>query len=417
MLTAVRHRSTASSSAFTRDEEHEPAPRPPASRATLAEHDLLCFGHDFQGDPLSKTHLMRLMAARGSRVLWINSIGYRAPSASGRDLRRLLTKLQAVTRPVREVEPNLFVLDVLALPAHGSAWGRAVNRALLELQVGRAIERLGLRRVISFIYNPTAGVVARRLGEELVVYHCVDEFTAMAGVPPQLAESEDRLLDKADLVIVSSERLLRAKAPRCARSILVRHGVAFDHFRKALAPSTRVPSELEGLPRPILGYFGLLGGDWVDVGLLDRVAEHFASGSLVLLGEVSTDLGPLRARPNVHLLGRRPFASLPAYCKGFDVALNPFPINEVTLASNPLKVREYLAAGLPVVSTRIPEVARLDEVRIADDRESFLGAIEDALWEPGPKAERGLSMRAQSWEARLDEITEAIVALPARRRP
>ena len=112
--------------------------------------------------------------------------------------------------------------------------------------------------------------------------------------------------------------------------------------------------------------------------------------------------------PNVHLLGRRPYSELPAYCKGFDVALIPFRINELTLNANPLKVREYLAAGLPVVSTPIPEVEVLGLCRVASDPESFLREVEEALLDPGPRVERSESIRHESWEARLDEIRVSI---------
>jgi glycosyltransferase involved in cell wall biosynthesis len=132
---------------------------------------------------------------------------------------------------------------------------------------------------------------------------------------------------------------------------------------------------------------------------------------MVLLGKVTTDLSRLTALPNVHLLGRKPFETLPAYCKAFDVAMNPFPINEVTLNSNPLKVREYLAAGLPVVSTRIPEVEVVKQARIADSKEEFVKAIEEALQSPGPRAERSESMRNESWEAKVEEVRRAVAAL------
>jgi glycosyltransferase involved in cell wall biosynthesis len=170
-----------------------------------------------------------------------------------------------------------------------------------------------------------------------------------------------------------------------------------------------VPDELRGLPRPILGYFGLLAEDWVDVPLLERVADRFPHGSLVLIGRATRDLASLASRPNVHLLGRRPYASLPSYCRAFDVALNVFPLNDVTLAANPLKVREYLAAGLPVVSTRIPEVEVLgDRVRVARDHEGFLEEVAQALRDPGCKPERSASVEAEGWDARFAELVHAL---------
>jgi glycosyltransferase involved in cell wall biosynthesis len=380
------------------------------TRGVLHGRDMLCFGHDWGGDPLSKTHLMRLLA-RDNRILWINSIGYRAPTASKRDFGRVLDKLQAARRPIEEVEENIFVLSPLAIPAYGVPLVQRANRALLGAQVRRAMTELGFSRVVNWVFNPTAAVVAGTLGEDMIVYYCVDDFTAFSGIPAELAALERSLLERADLVVVSSDTLLQNKSKASARVTLVRHGVAFEHFQKALAAETPVPAEVARLPRPILGYFGLMATDWIDVDLMARVAERFSSGSLVLLGRVTMDLSRLTALPNVHLLGRKPFATLPAYCKGFDVALNPFPLSDVTRSSNPLKVREYLAAGLPVVSTRIPEVERLREVRVADSAEEFCAAIEHALEKPGPHAARSECMRGESWEAKLDEVRRAVASV------
>jgi glycosyltransferase involved in cell wall biosynthesis len=274
---------------------------------------------------------------------------------------------------------------------------------------------LGFGRPINWVFNPAAAVIAGTLGEDRVIYYCVDEFTAFAGVATQsMRDLEAQLARRADIVIVSAERLYRSKAPMNANTHLVRHGVDFAHFRKAVDASAVMPDDIAGLPRPILGYFGLIAQDWVDVPLLVKVAKEFPDASLVMIGKSTMDVSELARLPNVHLLGRKPYADLPGYARAFDVALIPFPINEVTLNSNPLKAREYLAAGLPVVSTRVPEVEVLGQCRIADDPESFCQQIRHALAEPGPSAARGETMRPESWEARLAQIERLFAALPER---
>lgn len=370
----------------------------------LSGRDMLCFSHDWTGDPLSKTHLMKLLA-RDNRVLWVNSIGYRAPTASAADMGRAWRKLKAAAAPISQPLPNLYVLNPLAIPIWSSRAVRQFNRRFLKWQVARVMRKLGFRRPINWVFNPAASELAGRLGEERIIYYCVDEFTAFAGVPSQsLIDMERQLAQRADLVIVSAERLFRSKRRYNPRTVLVRHGVDFDHFQKALDPSTEVPAEIRDLPRPILGYFGLMASDWFNTSLVEAVAHKFSGASIVLIGKVTMDLGPLLRLPNVHVLGRKPYETLPGYCKAFDVALIPFPINEVTLNANPLKAREYLAAGLPVVATAVPEVEVLGQCAIGRTTEEFMERIADALDDPGPNAARSERMRSEGWAARLDDI-------------
>jgi len=373
--------------------------------------------HDWTGDPLSKTHLMRLLA-RENRILWVNSIGYRTPTASRADIKRAFKKLTAVVKPIHQPEPNIFVMNPLAVPAYGLPSIRALNRHLLRWQIRQAMRRLRFRRPINWTFNPAAAVVAGALGEELLIYHCVDEYTAFSGVAVRgLAELEARLLSRADLVIVSADRLLHSKAKLNPHTALVRHGVDHRHFSAALDPRTVVPPEVARLPRPIIGFFGLIA-DWVDVDLMAHVAREFPHGSMVILGKVATDVSVLRRLPNVHLLGRKPYADLPAYCKAFDVALNPFRINELTLNANPLKVREYLAAGVPVVSTPIPEVEVLGLCRIAADRDAFVREIHATLRPGDSRQQRSEAVWHESWEARLGEIHKLLAErVPSGRLP
>jgi glycosyltransferase involved in cell wall biosynthesis len=376
----------------------------------LRGRDILCFSHDWSGDPLSKTHLMRILA-RDNRVLWVNSIGYRAPTASKADVSRAFKKLAAAATPISEPEPNIFVLNPLAVPAYGSASVRAFNRRFLRWQVRRAMRKLNFRRPLNWVFNPAASVIAGALGEEMVIYYCVDEYTAFSGVSSRsLAELEEQLLRRSDLVIVSADRLYQSKVAHNPNTILVRHGVDFEHFRRTLDPETKVPEELARLPRPVIGFFGLIA-DWVDLDIIGRVAESFPEASVVLLGKATTDTSALERLPNVHLLGRKHYAELPGYCKGFDVALMPFRINELTLNANPLKVREYLAAGLQVVSTAIPEVEVLGLCRIGRDEESFINEVREALKDPGPSEARSEAIRGESWEARLDDIRRHLAAM------
>lgn len=204
-----------------------PSDPPPSPPHALSGRELVVFSNDWDGDPLSKVHIMRILS-RDNRVLWVNSLGNRAPRASSHDFQRLWRKLWAAANGLREVEQNLFVLGPLAAPYFGSPSVRRLNRVLLRAQVLLAMKRLGFRRPISWSFLPAAAPVVGELGEELVVYHCVDEFSAFADTRgEQIAELERQLLRKADLVITSAERLWESKRRLNPRTVLVRHGVDF----------------------------------------------------------------------------------------------------------------------------------------------------------------------------------------------
>jgi glycosyltransferase involved in cell wall biosynthesis len=288
-----------------------------------------------------------------------------------------------------------------------------VNASLLAVRLKGVCSRLGIERPMLWTFMPDVGGMIGRLGERLVVYHCVDEYAAFSGVPREaIARMERELVRRADLVFVSSAMLLDERKTINPDTYLVRHGVDVDHFAKALDPATPVPAELAALPGPVIGFFGLIA-DWVDVHMIEALAARRPEWTFVLLGDVVTDVAALRGLRNVHLLGRKPYAVLPSYCRGFDVGIVPFRTNELTLHANPLKLREYLAAGLPVVATPIPEVARYASlVHLAEEPAGFAAEIEDALDENDPESRfrRVDAMRAESWTRRVDELDGLIAA-------
>jgi glycosyltransferase involved in cell wall biosynthesis len=375
----------------------------------LRGHDIVCFANDWQSDPTSKKHILSRLA-RHNRVLWVNSIGCRTPRVSGRDLRRFARKGRELLRGVEPAAPNLWTLSPLAIPFHGARAARALNRLLLAAHVRHAARRLGFRDFITWTFVPSSAPVAGRLGERLLVYHCVDEFAQFSGVDTaaMLALEED-LARRADLVLVTAARLLDAKRRHNPHTHLVRHGVDVELFGRALDADLASAADLAGAPRPVLGFFGLLA-DWVDVDLLTRLARARPHWTFAFVGPVETDVAALAALPNVRLLGRRRYEELPAYCKGFDAALLPFRINELTLAANPLKLREYLAAGLPVVSSRLPEVEALGAAAlVAASDEEWLACCERALAEgAGPRRERAAAMRDESWDAKVEEMSALV---------
>jgi len=376
-------------------------------------HDIICFSNDWDGDPLSKKHIMQRLA-RHNRILWVNSLGNRNPTASVHDLKRAVKKFRDFARGSKRVEGGIHVFSPLAIPFHGSAIARWLNRKALGWSLRRECRALGFRNPITWTFVPASADVAGTLGERMLIYHCVDEFSEFTGTDKNaIASLEQRLMQKSHCVFVSSDLLLKTKRRHNPRTYLVTHGVDVPHFRTACETGTVVPQDIASLQKPVIGFFGLIA-DWVDIDLIRFLALSRPQWTFVLIGKATTSLKVIEDLPNVRLLGQKPYVSLPAYAKAFDIALLPFVINELTLAANPLKLREYLAAGLPVVSSAIPEAEKLKHVlQVAHNRTEFLDAIQSIVdsGQLGPQRAISLKMESDSWDAKVEQLSEIVAQL------
>lgn len=366
---------------------------------------IICFANDWYADPLSKKHLM-LRFARNRRILWVNSVNNRRPRMASKDFRRVFQKLTEFRQGLVEVQEGIWVLTPLYMPFHGNSVIRELNRKLLGAQIRRALAQLQIRHAITYTFAPTSADVVGNLGEDAIVYHCVDEFSAFSDAGAEVAAREGELLRKADIVLCSAAGLYERKKEHNPHTYLVTHGVDYEFFRKATYADTPIAQELQSLPKPILGFTGLLA-DWVDLVLLAELAKRRPEWSIVLIGRSDVDLKIFDGLSNVHLLGHRPYNRLPEFLRGFDVALLPFVNNELTVNANPLKLREYLAAGLPVVASPIPEVARYAGlVNLASTAEEYEREIDAILKRgaSGPSVDRSIKMASESWDAKVVEI-------------
>jgi glycosyltransferase involved in cell wall biosynthesis len=382
-------------------------------------YDIICFANDWDAEPLSKKHIMNRLAAR-NRILWVNSIGNRNPTVSTHDFGRIVKKLWAFSKGCRQVTDHIHVFTPLAIPFHGNALARWFNRRWLAFQIRRVCRSIHFVDPVVYTFVPSSADVVGNLGEKRVIYHCTDEFSEFSGTDKSaIAAMERTLMRKSDVIIACSEPLQETKRKSGVRTCLVTHGVEVDHFRQACDPHTNVPADIASIPHPIVGFFGLIES-WVDLRLIAFLARAKPAWSFVLIGRMAADDAPVRGIPNIHVLGRREYAQLPGYCKAFDVALLPFTINELTLASNPLKLREYLAAGLPVVASAIPEAERLRGLlKIAKTDGEFLWQLEDLLATPlteGRRMKISETMSGESWDGKVEEISRIVESLGSEQR-
>jgi glycosyltransferase involved in cell wall biosynthesis len=362
----------------------------------------------------SKYHIARGLA-RHNRVLFINSVGLRAPSATGRDLKRAVHKLASCLRGAIAVPEGLHVYTPVVVPwRRGSPLVASINATILRIAIRTLMWKLGLSRPIVFAFLPTFNAVIGTLGEKAIVYYCIDDMRGYAGIDAAWFDREEkRLLGRANCAISSARQLAEEFREQGYRSHYVPHGVDWMAFRAAIVDDLPLPEDLANIPEPRLGFYGFLSDEWLDYELVARMAREHPEWHIVLIGRprAGMDESQLRASANIHYLGLKPFTELPAYTRHFALGLIPFRVNRLTMHSNPLKLLEYLAGGLPVVSTDIPEVRGYREfVHIARSHEEYIALCARAIAEdtPSQRLQRSEFARANSWEARLKLISDIV---------
>jgi UDP-galactopyranose mutase len=274
--------------------------------------------------------------------------------------------------------------------------------------------------LIAWYYTPMMLPFTREIDPDVTVFDAMDELSKFKFAPTHLLQLEQELIDRANVVFTGGSSLFEAKKDRHDNVHCFPSSVDRAHFCKARARGFE-PADQEDLPRPRLGFYGVID-ERFDVDLLDQVAAMRPNWSFVMVGPV-VKISPedLPKRPNIYYLGSKTYDQLPAYLSGWDVALMPFAMNESTQFISPTKTPEYLAGGKPVVSTPIMDVVRhyghLEGVKIASTPEEFVAACDAALElarhpESGWLAEADLMLSASSWstvQARMSGlIAEAL---------
>jgi uncharacterized SAM-binding protein YcdF (DUF218 family) len=361
--------------------------------------------------------IMSRLAADGHRVLFVENTGVRAPKV--RDIGRVRQRIRnwwRGTKGFREERPNLFVYSPLVLPLPYSRPARFFNRVVLFRALRRWLRATGFYRPIvwTFLPTPLAHDLIAELDPQLTIYYCIDDLASSSPGAKRIVPSEEKLFERADLVFVTSERL-RARAARHSQRVhLFPFGVNLERFEEVRLQNVAAPGDMQAIAGPIVGYVGGLH-QWVDQDLIASVAAQLPDATFALVGPAQTDVSTLERCVNVRLFGQRPHPELPHYVKRFDVGIVPYRDTEYTANVYPTKLNEYLAMGLPVVATDLPEIRRFNAshggvVQVARDANAFAEAIRSALGDSSPAdvARRVQVAHENSWTSRVAAMTRLI---------
>ena len=331
-----------------------------------------------------------------------------------------------VEEPVVAEEPRLEVREtaegvLVVVPNVPAGLSQAGSDAMVERLLADLLERQEIVVDVLWYLTPMALGYTRKLTPRAVVYDCMDELSGFAGAPTELVELESELMRRCDVVFTGGRSLYEAKKSRHHNIHAFPSSVDLDHFLTARGARGE-PEDQASLPRPRIGYYGVLD-ERIDFDLLAAVADARPAWQLVLVGPTAKiDDAELPRRANISYLGMKSYAELPRYLAGWDVAILPFALNEATRYISPTKTPEYLAAGKPVVSTPVRDVAdpygKEGLVEIAATSDDFVAAIERRLREGlnGQLADVDRFLAGMSWDAtqeRMAELVEASVRRPA----
>jgi glycosyltransferase involved in cell wall biosynthesis len=373
----------------------------------LEGYSVVYFGNDWSGENRTSSHHIARRLASRMPLLYVEVPGLRAPKATGRDVRKLWKKISQAFRKPAPIGQQMWCMTLPQIPFRRLSFINWFNGLLGKYLMKRALQNLGFTRTISWFTIAHAEKMAGSIREDLVVYYCTDDYSSMPDVDHEAVRRMDEdLTRRADQVFVASSTLLDRKRELTEHIVHSPHGVDVSMFGRVLDPDLPVAEEASKLKGPVIGFFGLIEA-WIDLDLIAFLAKARPSWTFLMVGRIATDLGELASLPNLVFTGPKPYESLPRWAKVFDVAIIPYRLTFQVLNANPLKLREYLATGKPVVAVSTPDIDQFaDYVRIARNRNQYLQEIEFALANDSEqdRMKRIQAVSKMSWDGRVEEI-------------
>ncbi|MEL7302624.1 MAG: glycosyltransferase [Pseudomonadota bacterium] len=351
--------------------------------------------------------------AREMPVLFVNSIGIRMPSPT-RDsqfAKRIGRKLKSFARGLVEAEPGFWVFSPAMIPGRT---GQTLTEWALAPQIRLAALRAGIRNPLLWIHCPPGASLLGQIPAECIVLQRTDRFEAFPDCDQAAVKAQvDTLKAAADLTIYCAEPLYDEERETVAAALLVTHGVELDRYRAAAA-TRRIPVDMAAIRGPRVGYVGSIDDHKFDVGLFLGVAAAMRDVSFVLVG--GSSLGDDWCElPNVHQLGRVPYDQAARYMAAMDALILPANTNDWVAACNPIKLKEYLASGRPIVAADLPALdGWRDVVAVEKEVDGFAAALRRALTQPGHDLSDRLA--PHTWDAKAALILAELKVVAAAKK-
>lgn len=370
----------------------------------------------------NKQHIMLRLAKMGHKILYVNPYDHASFGHLFRSFRRKIVKKELMVR-LENPQTNLWLYSPIdIIPRLRNGIGQALNQKVRSFLLKKQLARYNFKNPILWIYQPETVDFVDQIPNRLVVYDCVDEYSAF----PYYAESPDRkrmiiekeneLLKKAGVVFTTSKTLYEKKRQKNPNTYLVTNVGDFTHFNQVNQDNYQVADEMQKIPQPIFGFVGALDAYKVDFKLIFGLATKHNEWSVVLIGKTAAagdqaGLEDLKKMKNVYFLGGVDYEETPHFIKAFNVCLIPYNINEYTKSCFPIKFHEFLATGKPLVTTALPDLIDFGGISyLSYNREEFIANCEKAVSEDDPslRLRRQRVASQNTWDDRIKAILEKI---------
>jgi glycosyltransferase involved in cell wall biosynthesis len=344
-------------------------------------------------------------------VVYVNSIGIRVPKMSEGKMffRRVVRKIKSWSRGFVKIDPTFAVVSPFVIPGK---LGMKFSKRLVGPQVRLAARRMGIVRPLVWVNTPSAIEVVDSVNPAGIIYERTDRWEAFPGADPQEILHYDRIAkNRADVALYCSRMLFAEEAEQCRNAMFVDHGVEYEKFAAAGDVQGNEPLDIAKISRPRVGLVGALDPHKIDIPLLRHVAREMSDVNFILIGPSSLPANCFDL-PNVHLLGAKSYDQVPAYMAACDVLMMPWNRSEWIHACNPIKLKEYLAVGRPVVTTSFDELKNYrGYVRVASTASEFAQHIREALSEKCDVNFLRGRVQQETWQVKHAMILDRLSAL------
>jgi glycosyltransferase involved in cell wall biosynthesis len=383
----------------------------------ISDRDIIIFNDDWGRFPSTLQHVARVLMKYNNRIFWVGSLGLRRPKINFSDIKRAVQKIMNVlfksgeNNAVNEITPNLIFPFVI--PFHDFKMFRSLNAFLISRAVKKVFVQHKVVNPIFITSAPITDQLVGRLGESCSFFYCVDDYSSMDGAFKSIPALEKKLVEKVDGVFAVSDFLFQTRKSSKGNNYFAPQGVETDHFKKTdqLAP------QVKEIKKPVIGFFGLIS-EWIDLDVIHECVKHYPGYSFLLIGKTVRDLSRFYDCQNFTYLGAVDYKELLKYASVFDVGLIPFELNDVSIASNPLKLLEYFSLGIPVVSSNLPEVCKFkDLVFVAKDKTEFVRLIKKAVDDNREERNRLRIEKSKeySWEAVTEKVFDTVLQIESQK--